>query len=380
MVLTRTEVASTPTNVDSLYGPGTVAAWYLTLVACIISWTLHPEKRKQDTINADLVVSLTLPVVAVCNLLSQISKIPEYDENNPQLNDHSEVRQRMADTIEAPLVLIEAFMNVAVVMFMIAAWFIAIRRALVVGVVGLLCFAADWYVNISRVHLTGLSRLFSRNFVADSAIALLTIGMVLGLLLLTAITMAVFFLYDPHQEHKRDLHRLTSENRRLEHQIEAQIEAGFGTFEGHLMSLRSQRFKQETWKEVWQTRATTSLTLLFLPLSFFASILSTTTVAFKPPWTTSTYHTSSSRFLHQHSAPGIRKWLFPRSASTLGDLDQEAALVGGIITVAFSLYSVCTIWVKGWLETQRCERQTREQENIRLRRILLEGQRISVEE
>jgi hypothetical protein len=31
-------------KVSSLYGPGTIAAWYFTLLSVLVSWTLHPSK------------------------------------------------------------------------------------------------------------------------------------------------------------------------------------------------------------------------------------------------------------------------------------------------------------------------------------------------
>ena len=57
-------------KVNALYGPGTVGAWYLTVLAVFISWSLHPEKRSSDSISLDFITVLTLPAVACGHLLS----------------------------------------------------------------------------------------------------------------------------------------------------------------------------------------------------------------------------------------------------------------------------------------------------------------------
>jgi hypothetical protein len=341
-------------------------------LACIISWTLHPEKKKRDTIDADLVVSLTLPVVAVFYLLSQISRLSQQNESHSQIIGTSDSRQAMADAIEAPLVIIEAFMNIAAIMFMIAARFIAIRRAFIIGIAGLLCFAADWYVNTSSVKSTGLSRLFSRNFVADSAIALVAMTTVLGLLLLTTLAIASFFFYDRHREHKRRLRQLESETRHLEQQLEAQEDSW--TVREHLLSSRMEHFSRETLKDSRAMRSITFSSLLFLPGTFITTFFSIGVVNPSPSSPKPISHLSSAHSPHQHSAPSVTEWFFPRSQSSLRDLDQKAALLGGLTALAFSIYSTLAIWIKDWLKAQRRERELREQENIRLRRLVLVGQ------
>jgi hypothetical protein len=43
--------------VSSLYGPGPTSAWYLTFLAVVVSWTLHPQKRVSDSIESELLGS-----------------------------------------------------------------------------------------------------------------------------------------------------------------------------------------------------------------------------------------------------------------------------------------------------------------------------------
>ena len=55
--------------VDSLYGPGIVGAWLLTLCAVLISWTLNASSRRKDTISIDFIAALLLPMVAASHLV-----------------------------------------------------------------------------------------------------------------------------------------------------------------------------------------------------------------------------------------------------------------------------------------------------------------------
>ncbi len=365
-------------KVDSLYGPGTVIGWYLTLLACITSWTLHPEKKKRDSIDADLIVSLTPPVLAVFHLLSQISRLSRQNDSYAQITGTSDPRQATADAIEAPLVIIEAFMNITVLMFMIAAWSIAIRRAIVVGIAGLVCFAADWYVNTSTVNLTGLNRLFARNFVADSAMALIAISVILGLLLLTTLALATYFLHDRHREHELNLRQLESENLRLELHLEAHVQNNASTMHPDLSSIRMERIRRDSRA----MKSMTVVTMLYLPLTLMASLMSFSFPAgLFNEWypTTPRLPTRSDQLPYRLSAPSVKEWLIPRSPSSLRDLDQKAALLGGLTALAFSIYSTLAIRIRHWLKAQRRERRLREQDNVRLRRLLLDGQVASSE-
>ena len=55
--------------VSSLYGPGSIACWYLTAFSVLISWTVHPRKREKDSIDGDLIATLTLPCIAAGHLV-----------------------------------------------------------------------------------------------------------------------------------------------------------------------------------------------------------------------------------------------------------------------------------------------------------------------
>ena len=67
-------------SVSRLYGPGMIACWYFTVAACLLSWTLHPTKRRSGSIDADFIVLLTFPAVAAAHLISQVHTYP-VDQN-----------------------------------------------------------------------------------------------------------------------------------------------------------------------------------------------------------------------------------------------------------------------------------------------------------
>jgi hypothetical protein len=97
--------------VDSLYGPGTVGAWLLTLTAVLISWTLNRNTRHKDTISIDFIGVLVLPLVAAGHLAWQVYRLP-YSIIETITSTDVEV-QKYAAALEAPLNICETFSMVA---------------------------------------------------------------------------------------------------------------------------------------------------------------------------------------------------------------------------------------------------------------------------
>ncbi|KAK5048992.1 hypothetical protein LTR84_005414 [Exophiala bonariae] len=178
--------------VSSLYGPGAIACWYLTTLSIVVSWTLHPKKRKTGSIDVDLIALLTLPAVAAGHVISQaLTLLSDYDMSASSDIGGDQYDQSIA-AIEAPFSIIETFMIISVILFLIAVWALCLRRAICVAVVGLLCLATECYINLSRFHDLGIQYqrsgtendkipAFSRSFVADFS------GLVIAIILLLAI-------------------------------------------------------------------------------------------------------------------------------------------------------------------------------------------------
>ena len=178
--------------VSSLYGPGAIACWYLTVLSVIISWTLHPRKRKTGSIDVDLIAVLTLPAVAAGHLISQALKLLSTHDHSLDSDSAIEQYAQSIAAIEAPFSLIETFMVISVILFLIAVWTLCFRRAIFVAVVSLLCLATECFINLSNFkHLgirynrsgtnDGTKLAFSRSFVADFT------GLVIAILVILAV-------------------------------------------------------------------------------------------------------------------------------------------------------------------------------------------------
>ncbi|KAF7502551.1 hypothetical protein GJ744_005614 [Endocarpon pusillum] len=164
--------------VSSLYGPGTILAWYLTTAALSFSWILHPHKRRSGSLDLNLSAVLTLPAVAAGHLIAQASALLKHMSTSSESFDEGNLLylQRIA-AIEAPFGVVEAFMPISVILCLVAIWNKCIRRGVAVAAFGLFCFASECYIHFSDFkHLdlryqpgrwtAGLPA-FSRLFIAD---------------------------------------------------------------------------------------------------------------------------------------------------------------------------------------------------------------------
>ena len=134
--------------VSSFYGPGAVTCWYLTTLAVLTSWTLHPTKRKSGSIDEDIIAVLTFPAVAAGHILWQARKLLSEEDPLATVGRDEKLlyAQRLA-AIEAPLNIIEVFMASGSIILVISAWTYSRRRCTVVGLVRVLCIGADFYVH-----------------------------------------------------------------------------------------------------------------------------------------------------------------------------------------------------------------------------------------
>ena len=315
MANTSSGSSSVLSRVDSLYGPATFAGWYLTVLACVFKWTLHPEKRQQDSVDADLIISLTLPAVAVVHLLSQASNFADRQHNS--LGDKPLSAQELASAIEAPLVVVEAFMNVSAVLFLIALYHVTSRRALIIAASGLVCFLTCSYLRTSKVHSNGLSRLFSRQFFSDSAVALLFLA---AMITTVSTTLISAFLYERRKTRKKHLAASITGLNQVE-DVAGSAHSKDPTSIWHQRSSYKRRLRT-LFREGRQAFIMVSAVMVVLPpsLAAYGQGLSVT-------------------FGASHMArPSVFSLVFPRCQSSMADLDQKVALIGGLTVLAFSLF------------------------------------------
>ena len=144
--------------VSSFYGPGAVVGWYLTVLACLVSYCLHPRKRIRDSITADLLAVLTFPTVAAADLITQVRSYPREGATLAQY----------AASIKASLSVTEVFLRIDAILLLLAVKFRCMRRMCLLATVGLFCFSAEWYVILPpskrSVTVQNFDTVFSINF------------------------------------------------------------------------------------------------------------------------------------------------------------------------------------------------------------------------
>lgn len=103
--------------VSSQYGPGVLACWILSIASAFVSWTLHAECRRQDSLDADLIVALAYPFIAACDVLSQIANYPQEFESeaDPEL---AQMQHGLA--LQAPLSVVTLFCSFAPWMILVS--------------------------------------------------------------------------------------------------------------------------------------------------------------------------------------------------------------------------------------------------------------------
>ena len=323
-------------TVSSLYGPGTVSCWYLTTLSVLTSWTLHPHKRKSNSIDIDLIATLTFPVVAAGHLISQarllLSQQHALDHTEPP---HSVAAAAAA--IEAPFVIVEIFMQISVILFLIAAWRRAFRRLMVTGVVGLLCFAVECYIQFStfqsldlrhhreaRPHVT-----FQRYFVADFTTITIAITVLLAVVSLSSTAVAVVYASLARRNRQHEQPRPSRNESRSGDRAASQATSATATHEIETARVEALDHAPKSRAIEHQTRLMTYMSTLVLPVSFLLSLLPTAMLG------------SNAAMLGSNV---LRTWLrttfFPRTSLYIRDLDQAVAVAAGATILAFNLYSV----------------------------------------
>ena len=363
-------------KVSSLYGPGTIAAWYFTILSVLVSWILHPSKRKSGSIDVDLIATLSLPAVAAGHVMSQAHLFlyhKVYDDNG---NGRGLI-QLIAAT-EAPFIVTETFMALSVILFLVAAWMLCIRRAIIVALIGLQCFVVECYVHFSsdagsgfRYRTGTLAKnypAFSRLFVADFIGLVVTIIVVLGLLAVITGLVVISMLLNSKKESSssgQDIERSSHPQANLRVRENLRSSTAVAQTRSHVgattvvgrsvlmaqvrqLDLRS-RFQRLEMTHDRHLLFITHASTIFLPLSFVASL---GPIFWHSTWDYSKTSTEASLWnrVTEFAIRFVRDF-FPRTACSITDLDQAVAAVTGATALAFSIYSVAKAYYKIWIAT-----------------------------
>ncbi|KAJ9607768.1 hypothetical protein H2200_007846 [Cladophialophora chaetospira] len=167
-------------NVNGFHGPGAVLGWYLTLAGCMVSWALHPERKKKDSIDADMLTFLMLPLTAAAQLISLSRAVHDtyitiqYDSDaalrdilSGQFKSLSVCRKRYA--IEAPATVVFAFLNLAMVFLYPLSATHHRKRGTAIVIAILTCVASEYYMyNFALDNTPGLtlpSEILARRYI-----------------------------------------------------------------------------------------------------------------------------------------------------------------------------------------------------------------------
>jgi hypothetical protein len=327
--------------VSSLYGPGTIACWYLTILSVLVSWTLHPRKRKSGSIDVDLIAILTLPTVAAGHLISQVSMLMHSYVNSPGFGIEVDQYAQSIAATEAPFSIIESFMPISVILFLVAVWMFCLRRAISVAIVGLLCLATECYIHFSSFKELGIRYkplgpksddipAFSRSFVADFTSLIIAILAILAIFIFGTLTIITHVLCS--RRAPRGIRR-AGQGRPDENPEASQeaVETSRPTTEGNPPNAFrvGTRLTQSEETEILMGdfHLLTGFGMIFLPVTAMLSMGPgvVDVVQFTTVW-------SHLKIFAGH--------FYPHSSNSFSDLDQAVATAAGATVLGFSIYSV----------------------------------------
>ncbi|EPE34390.1 hypothetical protein GLAREA_10084 [Glarea lozoyensis ATCC 20868] len=321
--------------VDSLYGPGTVGAWLLTLSAVLISWTLNKSTRRKDTISIDLIGAVLLPMISAGHLVFQVYNLP-YSITETITSSDVEV-QKYASALEAPLNICETFSMVSLLAAACCGpWWGCVPKLRRLGVV-LLAGSLSWgaeNVMFATATLKGvkaddtkLSRpyLFFITPIVAASWGFLVICLFVGgaFWLIGKSTLAKVVGSDVDLEGTKPFWSLGCHS--TDHGP-AGDDVSMSRFEMAKLSGGSPK----AWRQANRVMMAVSLlSVLFSPGSFVTSLISIS---------------MSTLGAKEASAEGTHRLLMfiPASNGSMNNLDQILAFVGGVLVLLWSIRAVYT--------------------------------------
>lgn len=318
--------------VSGFYGPGATICWYLTMMSCFVSWTMHPKRRTSGSIDPDFIAVLTFPIVAAAHLIFQLSSFPKSISSIATPVEPGILRRVAA--IEASLNITDSFLRMCAVMVSISVGFKCDVRTVMLTITGVFCITAKWSLFILcpplRSSRGNLNRAFTVNFpnIWNPILVLVVVLMVMALGLIG---------------------RLFTKARTIppSHGSEAQF------------VVHSRPHREESIKESKETKFLRIWTLFSMSLSFVASIFA---IADGVNGSFSSLGKSPSAYRRLFAR--VFQYLLPCSSASIQDLDQAVAVFVGITVLGFSIYSAATSCYFNWLKKQEEERRNREERAV----------------
>jgi hypothetical protein len=202
-------------------------------------------------------------------------------------------------------------MTISVLLVLLGFFMSCFKRAIAIALVGLMCYFTEWYAHVRFLAGSQETTNFHRSFVADSIDIPLVTAVLLVVCTIFAFYLTVFFI------------------RRSQ-----PVQANVATLEGGTLRLRSRNDVLLRWHINF-----------FLPIIFVAMALPGFS---RTPGLYSLYITLQlyAPGLTQVTLHNVRGLFFPRTSSSISDLDQVVAALGGATVLGYSLYGIVNLWYK----------------------------------
>jgi len=314
------------TLVSSLYGPGTIVRWLCIVMSVFVTWTLNLRSRHRDSITNDFIAALSMPIFAACHvfyLLSSTTKSSQlsetvYFERQSLLTFATPAVEQYAATVEAPLIICDTFSSLALILFALAALGRLPRRAVGVLLAGLLAFSTETMIFAQTSGIAVVESNLARPFLFNFFDVMVTILVILGLSLLGLIVLAVHsvsrllargLLQAARQEQSpgQELQNMTDDEVL---QIPPDNEA------------RAEQFRR-------QIRILDAMTPLLIVMMLLSGIATSSA---------GTGLLGMTNLMESLNWGERLSFFIPKTSVSITEIDQLAALSGGLFTLAFSLW------------------------------------------
>jgi hypothetical protein len=305
--------------VNSFYGPGATACWYLTCFSSLISWTLHPRKRTADTITTDFIALATFPTVASAHLITQIRSWPL------ESSVKDETLEQMRASLAASLIITETYLSLCIILILPGLFTRVPKRLCLLAVTGVFCVLSETYLYFALPSIRNARGVFERSFIIDS-FPLLVLILVLVFILVGLLLAYIYVLFGRSRpEPIAELSPSADSDNAAMSQIAV-------------------------------------LTILGLPFTFLSALSSGTPATLdlfslvEIYWEKRTIWTGRRSFLDE---------FFPKTEASIMDLDQAVALLAGMTVLGFSFYSTADARYKKWLAEEKERRDEIARQGIR---------------
>lgn len=326
--------------VDSLYGPGTVGAWLLTLCAVSISWTFNRSSRRKDTISVDFIAALLLPLIAASHLVFLLIRLPV---SLAEIITARDVElQQYGSAIEAPLNICETFSLVALFWAILCGpWWhniMKLRRLGLVIITGLLSWAME-NVMFAMTTMKGVSAsettlnrpyLFHVTTIVAGTWACLILCLMVGCL-----TWIIISINARRAQNNKGRQDSAKEKRREGITNIAHLKASKNLNDSNDLAQEAIGHMQAQLERAMQTSIRTSETVSRSSRMMTTVIVPLTVIL---P-SVSIFRLFSAENENASALKSHQFFLIPQSDVSISSLDQIAALVGGVIVLLAAIRS-----------------------------------------